>query len=184
MDEEPATVAVHSSNQPGQGDKLEWWPVGRGCSSVDRPAGSPEVLVYWRPGCPYCAGLRRRLRKLGLATTEVNIWADPSAAATVRRVAGGNETVPTVLIGDTSLVNPTAPAVLDVAARLAPDAIEPERISRSPTAWPAIRIAPWLVIWAVLAVGAAAQIAGHSALSWSLTAVAIAVCLASRVARR
>jgi len=97
---------------------------GGGYPNVDGlPDRGPEVLVYWRPGCPYCWNLRRGLRRRGLLTTEVNIWADADAAATVRRVAGGNETVPTVIIGDTSLVNPTAPAVVDLASRLAPDAI-------------------------------------------------------------
>ncbi|MGH9307359.1 MAG: glutaredoxin family protein [Acidimicrobiales bacterium] len=89
--------------------------------------GGPAVLVYWRPGCPYCIRLRRQLRKRGLATTDINIWADETAAATVRGVAGGNETVPTVFIGDTSLVNPQAGAVLELASRLAPHAIGPHR---------------------------------------------------------
>jgi hypothetical protein len=43
---------------------------------------------------------------MGLAPREVNIWADPSAAATVRSLAGGNETVPTVVIGERGHVNP------------------------------------------------------------------------------
>ncbi len=36
-----------------------------------------------------------------------NIWTDPAAAARVRSVAGGDETVPTVFVGDTALVNPS-----------------------------------------------------------------------------
>jgi len=95
--------------------------------------------VYWRPGCPYCWNLRLGLRRRGLLTTEVNIWADADAAATVRRVAGGNETVPTVIIGHTSLVNPTAPAVVDLASRLAPDAVgaaTPAPGTRRPGRWP------------------------------------------------
>jgi mycoredoxin len=62
---------------------------------------SMPVTVYWRPGCPYCARLRQDLRALGLPAQEVDIWADPSAAAVVRGYAGGNETVPTVVIGAT-----------------------------------------------------------------------------------
>jgi mycoredoxin len=71
------------------------------------------VRLYWRPGCLYCTRLRGRLRQIGLPVTEINIWDDESAAATVRSVADGNETVPVVLIGDVALVNPGAAAVMD-----------------------------------------------------------------------
>ena len=70
-------------------------------------AGSPAVVVYWRPGCPYCAHLRWGLRRLNVASEELNIWSDPSAAAFVRSVDGGDETVPTVLVGVTTMLNPT-----------------------------------------------------------------------------
>ncbi len=45
-------------------------------------------------------------------TVEHDIWTDPSAAARVRAVNGGNETVPTVIVGDTALVNPSVTQVL------------------------------------------------------------------------
>lgn len=95
------------------------------------PASMPVVL-YWRPGCRYCSALRRRLRRLGVRTTEVNIWTDPGAAAVVRGVAGGNETVPTVVIGRTALVNPTGAQVLEAARRLAPNAVDDTVAGRSP----------------------------------------------------
>jgi len=82
----------------------------------DGTASHPGVTVYWRPGCPYCGSLRRGLRRSGLATREVDIWSDPGAAAFVRWHAGGNETVPTVVIGDTVLINPSARRVVDEAA--------------------------------------------------------------------
>lgn len=47
---------------------------------------------------------------------EVDIWSDSEAAAFVRGQAHGNETVPTVDIGGTVLVNPSARRVVDVAA--------------------------------------------------------------------
>ena len=49
-----------------------------------------------------------------------NIWEDPAAAAVVRAAARGNETVPTVGVGDTYLVNPSLNAVLELVAREAP----------------------------------------------------------------
>jgi len=78
------------------------------------------VRLYWRPGCLYCTRLRGRLRQIGLPVTEINIWDDESAAATVRSVADGNETVPVVLIGDVALVNPGAAAVMDAVRAGAP----------------------------------------------------------------
>lgn len=83
------------------------------------------VEFYWRPGCPFCAILRARLRRTGLPVREVNIWEDPDAAARVRAVAGGNETVPTVFVGEHALVNPSANAVLSVVREHAPDLAPP-----------------------------------------------------------
>jgi glutaredoxin-like protein len=79
------------------------------------PADS--VIFYWRPGCGFCASLRRRLRRAGLAMQEVNIWNDRAAAAFVRSVARGNETVPTVVVGRHAFVNPAARDVLDAVRR-------------------------------------------------------------------
>uniref|UniRef100_A0AAU2JQH0 NrdH-redoxin n=1 Tax=Streptomyces sp. NBC_00049 TaxID=2903617 RepID=A0AAU2JQH0_9ACTN len=56
------------------------------------------VTVYWRPGCPYCIALRTRLRLARIPYRKVDIWRDPDAAAFVRSVADGNETVPTVRV--------------------------------------------------------------------------------------
>lgn len=76
-------------------------------STSDSAAQTP-VIVYSRPGCPYCFMLRRGLRRRGVSFTEIDIWQDPAAAAAVRAVADGNETVPTVRIADQWLVNPRA----------------------------------------------------------------------------
>lgn len=78
-------------------------------------SGAEVVEVYWRPGCPYCRALMGPLRRSGLRLQEVNIWEDPAAAARVRSVAGGNETVPTVFIGDRAMVNPSVRQVLTAA---------------------------------------------------------------------
>jgi len=66
-----------------------------------------DIVMYARPGCPFCTMLRADLAAAGLSYRERDIWQDPSAAADVRAVADGNETVPTVNIGDVWLVNPT-----------------------------------------------------------------------------
>jgi glutaredoxin-like protein len=74
-----------------------------------------DVVVYSRPGCPYCFVLRRGLRKRKVDFTEINIWNDPAAAAAVRAVANGNETVPTVHVAGQWLVNPKADRVAELA---------------------------------------------------------------------
>jgi mycoredoxin len=88
----------------------------------DTPEFTPDdlqaVTVYWRPGCPFCSSLRGGLRAMNVPFTEVNIWDDPQGAAYVRSVARGNETVPTVRIGDIGLVNPSPNQV--IAAALQP----------------------------------------------------------------
>lgn len=75
-----------------------------------------EIIIYTRPGCPYCFTLRAGLRRSGVVHREINIWEDPDAAAFVRTVANGNETVPTVVVGDVHMVNPSARRVRAVAS--------------------------------------------------------------------
>jgi glutaredoxin len=82
---------------------------------------TPEVVFYTRPRCPYSFRLRLALRRRGLPFREVNIWQDAAAAAEVRAVADGNETVPTVHVGDRWLVNPTADEVCAAADYQAPN---------------------------------------------------------------
>ena len=73
-----------------------------------------EVTFYWRPGCGFCVMLKQRLVAAGVRLDERNIWEDPEAAAFVRSVARGNETVPTVVVSGTALVNPPAQQVLEL----------------------------------------------------------------------
>jgi mycoredoxin len=77
------------------------------------PARAPgAVRVYWRPGCPYCAMLWLSVRGARLPAEWVNIWEDAGAAAAVREITGGDETVPTVVVGRRALVNPSARQVV------------------------------------------------------------------------
>jgi hypothetical protein len=55
-----------------------------------------------------------------LRFTRVNIWRDPDAAAFVRSVADGNETVPTVTVAGRAMVNPSKRELLDAVAAYAP----------------------------------------------------------------
>lgn len=71
------------------------------------------VVIYWRPGCIFCARLKGRLGRHRKKATWVNIWQDEEAAALVRSVNDGNETVPTVVIDGQAHTNPDAQMVLD-----------------------------------------------------------------------
>ena len=83
------------------------------------------VTVYWRPGCLFCSMLRSGLRRADLPFREINIWDEPDAAAFVRAVARGNETVPTVTVGSTTVVNPSVTLVLELATKAWPDLVQP-----------------------------------------------------------
>jgi glutaredoxin-like protein len=117
-----------STYMPQTGAKV----VGRDCVGDGKgrahPPGSlvvtaPQSLpprvaeVYWRPGCPYCAALRRGLARRGVPSRWHDIWRDDDARRFVRAVNGGCETVPTVRVGQTTLINPSAARV---AALLGP----------------------------------------------------------------
>jgi mycoredoxin len=74
--------------------------------------GNGRVEFFWRPGCPFCMLLERSLTKAGITLDKRNIWEEDEAAAIVRAAADGNETVPTVRVGDVALVNPSKKQVL------------------------------------------------------------------------
>ncbi|MYV93672.1 hypothetical protein GT350_26105 [Streptomyces sp. SID1034] len=78
------------------------------------------VVLYWRPMCTYCMKLRLRLLFTGLRFVKVNIWRDPDAAAFVRSVAGGNETVPTVTVAGRAMVNPSKRELFEAVRAHAP----------------------------------------------------------------
>ncbi len=90
-------------------------PGGRadGSSGAPGPGDGPVTVdLYWRPGCGFCAALERGLADHHLTIRRHNIWDEPGAAAVVRSHAGGNETVPTVVVGPTAMVNPRPGDVL------------------------------------------------------------------------
>lgn len=74
---------------------------------------APVALdVYWRPGCGYCNRLLRALRADGVHLRLRNIWEDAAAREFVRAHNGGDETVPTVTLGPTTLTNPDPSALI------------------------------------------------------------------------
>ncbi|MBS42002.1 MAG: hypothetical protein CMH83_02250 [Nocardioides sp.] len=74
-----------------------------------RAAAEGRPLVYWRPGCSYCFRLRISLGLRAGEAVWVDVTTDTDASARVRAANGGDETVPTVVVGDETVTNP-APA--------------------------------------------------------------------------
>jgi glutaredoxin len=65
-----------------------------------RPEDSGTIIVYGRPGCPGLRPVLNLLHKGGVPYDYVNIREDAAAAARLRALAGGNESVPTVVLPD------------------------------------------------------------------------------------
>ncbi len=82
------------------------FPRSAGDAAGQQAAADGTPAVYWRPGCSFCLRLRVSLGLAGREAVWVDISRDRDAAARVRSVNGGDETVPTVFIGDQSRTNP------------------------------------------------------------------------------
>lgn len=93
--------------------------VGSGLTQTVHKSTVPDITVYWRPGCGFCGRLLGQLDHHGIAHRRINIWDDQDGAATVRSIARGNETVPTVVVGHIGLVNPSVQQILGAVDTLA-----------------------------------------------------------------
>ncbi len=73
---------------------------------------SGQLIMYTTPWCGFCRNLKKQLARDGIEMTEVDIEQDADACEFVMSVNGGNQTVPTVVLPDgTILVNPSAAQV-------------------------------------------------------------------------
>ena len=81
----------------------------------------PELTMYTTSWCGFCRNLKSQLARVGIEMAEVDIEQDEAAAEYVMSVNGGNQTVPTVLFPDGSvMVNPSANQVQQRLAALSP----------------------------------------------------------------
>lgn len=81
---------------------------------------SAPLTMYTTQWCAFCKRLKNQLARDGITMTEVDIERDPAAADYVMSVNGGNQTVPTVVFADGSvMVNPSAAQVKKRMAELA-----------------------------------------------------------------
>lgn len=141
------------------------------------------VTVYWRPGCSECARLRNHLRRVGLPTEEVNVWHDQEAAARLRALAQGSETVPMVVVGDVVLINPRPHRAVELISDLLPDLATPETVRRSGRIQVASRVR-WAVVAGSLVASLLLDLHRLAGLSWAMDGVAVAAWAAGRVAPR
>lgn len=140
----------------------------------------PSVEVLWRPGCGYCARLRSDLRRRGVPATYRNIWQDDEARRTVTRVNHGNETVPTVRVGDTWMTNPSGSRVAEVASAAGVVLTEPIGPSRSRL----VSYSTWIPVVGLVVAGELISAAGHEAASLGLDVAAIGAWWLTRPLRR
>ena len=69
---------------------------------------SAPLTMYTTVWCGFCQRLKAQLGREGIEVVEIDIEADPEAAAFVEGVNGGNQTVPTLLFADgTTMTNPS-----------------------------------------------------------------------------
>jgi len=81
---------------------------------------SAPLTMYTTQWCAFCRRLKSQLARDGITMTEVDIERDPAAADYVMSVNGGNQTVPTVVFPDGSvMVNPSAGQVKKRMSELA-----------------------------------------------------------------
>lgn len=72
----------------------------------------------------FCQRLGPSLKRTGIPMERHNIHQSADDAALVRSVADGNETVPTVFVGNVALVNPTVALVKKTVAEHAPHLLD------------------------------------------------------------
>lgn len=59
-----------------------------------------KVIIYTKPGCPYCAAAKEHYSSEGIAFTEIDIYAAKGAKDEVLRLSGGKAIVPVIVEDD------------------------------------------------------------------------------------
>jgi mycoredoxin len=76
----------------------------------------PTLTVYGHPGCPMVVPVRHFLDRAAVPYKYINIHEDAEARALVRQMNTGNETVPTLVFSDGTILS--EPSVEEVQAKL------------------------------------------------------------------
>ncbi|MGH7021237.1 MAG: glutaredoxin 3 [Brevundimonas sp.] len=59
-----------------------------------------EVVIYTKPGCPYCTAAMALLKRKGVDFTEIVASRDPEIKAEMVARSGGKSTFPQIFVGD------------------------------------------------------------------------------------
>lgn len=59
-----------------------------------------DVVIYTKPGCPYCSAAKSLLDKKGAAFTEIVASNDPEKKQEMIQKSGGRMTFPQVFVGE------------------------------------------------------------------------------------
>jgi mycoredoxin len=73
----------------------------------------PEsIVVYTTSWCPDCIRSKRVLRRLGVEFEEINIDEVPGSEQRMKDLNGGSDRVPTLVIGETVLIEPSEDSLI------------------------------------------------------------------------
>ena len=79
-----------------------------------------EVVIYTKPGCPYCTAAMALLKRKGVDFTEIVASRDPELKAEMVARAGGKSTFPQIFVGEKHIGGSDDIHALDARGGLAP----------------------------------------------------------------
>lgn len=120
-------------------------------NDTDSPQEPNSLIVYGRPGCPGVSPVLRLLESADAAYQYVDIRQDPAAAARLRELTGGYESVPTVVMPDGRVL--VEPGTLKLRKVLQEGAPEGEEVVSAGEAVRAGLSNPVYIILALIALG-------------------------------
>jgi len=56
-----------------------------------------DVVIYTKPGCPYCAAAKKSYDDKGVSYDELDVKSDPEIAEKAQGLAGGTKIVPVIV---------------------------------------------------------------------------------------
>lgn len=56
-----------------------------------------ELIIYTKPGCPYCAAAKKHYTEQGAAYTEIDVFDTPGAKEKVLELSDGQSIVPLIV---------------------------------------------------------------------------------------
>jgi mycoredoxin len=77
---------------------------------------SQEITMYSAEWCGDCRRSKRLLADLGVEYTLIDVESDPSAAAKVKEINGGMQSIPVIVFSDGTHL--TEPSDIDLKAKL------------------------------------------------------------------